>query len=264
MNGLDFGVQNRVNGINTGYVTRPQEFQPKAEPIQTAERKRTFDREYCQTVQAYFAPNFLKAGEKPCSVTEYNAKLLAAGLQEGKDFDLKGRDDGENFGLDIILKDSAGRIKKCTSWENGLESENFMGYDKYSYSELDPSYKKISSYSGDNKLFYIAETTKAIPQKDFTSDGLSFNTRPKDFIAELKSKGANFKVTKDFLGNGDRDFCITVKEQLPENGESLTQWFVQNGKLVSVCRDSLNESGNIQKRIAFYQDDSTEITRYFN
>lgn len=267
MNGLDFSVQNRVNGLNSGYVSKPSELQHADNSPRATEKKRTFDKSYCQTVQAYFAPNFIKAGEKPCSVTEYIAKLLAAGLKDGKDFETKGRESGDNFGLDIILKDSFGRVKKCTSWENGLEAENFMGYDKYSYNSLDPSYKKISSYSKDNELFYIAETTSAIPQKDFTEDGISYEMKPKEYMAYLKSSGRDFQTVKEPLGVNGKDFKFIINEPVVNGSDIVlnsTQWLIRGGKLVSVCQDLLEENGNLIKQTAFYSDGSTEVTHYFN
>ena len=264
MEGLDFGVNTRVGGVNNGYVSKPQDLQPVEKRL-PVEKKRTFDKSYCQSVQAYFAPNFIKAGDKPCSVTQYTAKLRAAGLVEGKDFEVKGHDSENDFGLEIIIKDCAGRDKKSTYWENGLEADNFAGYDKYSYNSLDPSYKKISHYASDNSLLDITETTKAIAQKDFTPDNIDFNTKPKEYAAKLKAEGRKFEASKETYGENNECLSYNIDEKNSDGSlKQSTQWYLFEGKLNSVSQEYYDENECIQKRISFNPDGSTSMTHYFN
>lgn len=262
MDSLDFGVQSRANGLNTAYVSKPQGLRPVVDNVKLSQSRKAFDNDYCKTVQAYFAPNFIKSGEKPCSVTEYTAKLKAAGLQEGKDYEIIGRESDLSFGLDICLKDSFGRTKKVTSWENGLEADNFMGYDKYSYSGFDPSYKKISSYSRDNTLFYISETTAAIPQKDLTANEIDFSTKPKAYIEALKSRGISYEIKKSASKDNPQTFFVEILEPNFDS-KRLTRWHIKEGKLASIIQDTIGEDENIQKRVVLKQDGISEVIHYF-
>lgn len=262
MDSLDFGVQNRVNGINTSYATKPQGLQPVLNKPQTGNKK-SFDRAYCQTVQAYFAPNFIKAGEKPCSVTEYTAKLQAAGLHEGKDFEVKGYDAGESFGMDILLKDTMGRIKKSTRWQNGLEKDNYTGYKKYSYNPLDSSYRKVIDYSKDNKIESIEEKTKAIPQSDFTPEGLNIDMKPEEYAAILKSKGKNVEISEQTFGDNLENYTCTV-EELDENRARLngTTWYYDNNELIGVEQLKYDDNESVDRSLYFSPDGTTSMTRY--
>lgn len=262
MNGLDFSVQNRVNGLNSGYVSKPSELQHADNSPRATEKKRTFDKSYCQTVQAYFAPNFIKAGEKPCSVTEYTAKLIAAGLKEGKDFETGGFDSEDNFGFYVLLKDSAGREKKKTFWINGLEAENYKGYEKYSYNQLDKSYKKTVAYSSDNKMKYSSEYTSAIPQENFTSEGLRFSTNPKTYAEMLKSKGKTPVLSKSVSGSKKAYKADEYEENIRKN---RVVWVFDNDKRSVVKKLIYDSDGiNIERSFSFMPDGSTIITRYAN
>lgn len=265
MQGLDFGVQNRVGSVNSGYSTKPQGLQP-VETKKYSENKRTFDKTYCQSVQAYFAPNFIKAGEKPCSVTAYTSKLKAAGLVEGKDFEVKGFDTENSFGLDIILKDTQGRIKKSTRWENGLEADNFTGYKKYSYNPLDASYRKITNYSIDNKIEFISEKTNAIAQKDFTPEGLNINMNPKEYAEILKSKGKHIDVSEQNFGeNLENSTCIIDEFDENHMRTKSTLWYYENNALTDIEHCVFHDkSENVEKSLFFNPDGSTEMIHYFN
>lgn len=265
MESLDLGVQNRVSSTaNSAYITKPNGFQP-VEVKRNTDNKRTFDKSYCQTVQAYFAPNFIKAGEKPCSVTEYSAKLKAAGLKDGQDYEVKGYDTEYSFGLNVILKDTCGRVKKATRWENGLENENYLGYEKYSYNPLDPSYKKISSYSRDNKLEFVTEKTKAISQSDFTKEGLNINMKPEEYAEILKSQGKKVEIAEQRFGENLEDYTCIVEELDEKRGRIKgTSWYYENDNLIGVEHLNYDENENAEKSLYFYPDGTTEMTHYFN
>lgn len=264
MEGLDLGIKQRVNFTNSSPVTQPSDFEPAEKRRLLNNNKKSFDKNYCQSVQAYMAPGFIQSGEKNCSVKEYIAKLNAAGLKEGKDFEIRGSDSELNFELEITLKDLLGRDIKSTFWNNGLEAENYEGYYKYSYNPKDSSYKKTSAYTNDNKLKYISEITKSVPQKSFTQEGLEYSSKPKDYIANLKSQGKNFETSKEIFGTGNEHKTYTIDIQNNKgNLEKSVQWYAVNGKLISVDQDFYDENELVQKRLSFYPDGSTEMTHYF-
>ena len=265
MQSLDFGVQNCVGAVQSGYSTKLQGLQP-LENKKYSENKRTFDKAYCQSVQAYLAPNFIKTGEKPCSVSAYTAKLKAAGLVDGKDFEVKGFDTENSFGLDILLKDTLGRIKKSTRWENGIEADNYTGYQKYSYNPLDRSYRKITNYSTDNKAEFISEKTSAIEQKDFTPEGLNINMKPEEYLEILKSKGKNAELTEQKFGeNLENSTCIVDEFDENHSRTKSTSWYYENNTLTDIEHCVFDDkSENVEKSLFFNPDGSTEMIHYFN
>lgn len=206
-------------------------------------------------IYAYASPIIHKPYEK-MSLDGCIISLKQQGKIKGLDYDIAEFPNQDS--LELYIKNKSGQPTRVFRYnKNDLKHvERYITYQYKNGREIN-----CRTYDSTNELDNITNTyyNDEIPQEQFTKDGITAYTKPKEYIEYLKHNNIKFKIEPQTFGDGRE--TVGIIEYDRQGREKQFTGFELSGEN-RVMREIYERDGS-QKRIEF-DEKATYITKYFD
>lgn len=243
------GVQRSpANHQQNGYMQNPI---PHREYPQFNE----FSPQANSAIMAYAAPILQKPYEK-MSLNEALKTLRRQGKIEGRDYET-------NYTSWLDIKNKRGYVTFNLIYDNCYD--NHPATQRLFYDQNDRLVKRVHKNNGTidkvssiDNIYYNNE----ISQETFTQEGITYRTKPEDYIEYLKSNNINYKVSYE---NDDINNKIIRCIEEFDNENRLTQdtiWHIDDNYNGYITRNIYNDNEESVMHYIFDKE-CTEVSRLF-